>query len=87
MKKYYLLDVFLSFNLGIGLLLCLIPPLSYWWIHGDYDRYLWIINGPPPYNSFGGMAFQLYILGIIPFILGLLLCAISILIRKAFIQK
>jgi hypothetical protein len=35
------------------------PFFLYWLIHGDYDRYIWLINGPPPFDEFGSGPFQL----------------------------
>ena len=26
----------------------------------DHDRYVWVINGPPPFDGFGGGPFQLW---------------------------
>ena len=43
----------------IGIFSLVSPFLLYWWIHGDYERYLWIINGPFPYSHLGGGPFQL----------------------------
>jgi hypothetical protein len=36
------------------------PLFLYWLIHGDYDRYVWLINGPAPFDQFGGGPFQLF---------------------------
>jgi len=49
----------LSLSLGLGTVLLLSPFGLYWWIHGDYNRYVWIINGPYPYSNLGGTPFQL----------------------------
>lgn len=46
--------------IGAGLLLAVSPVIMYWFIHGDPERYLWIISGPAPFNSFGSGPFQLY---------------------------
>ena len=48
------------FLIGAGLLLVVSPVILYWFIHGDPERYLWIISGPPPFSSFGSGPFQLY---------------------------
>jgi hypothetical protein len=45
--------------LGWGSLLLLAPLPLYWFIHGDTERYLWIIGGPSPFSSFGSGPFQL----------------------------
>ncbi len=44
----------------IGLFFLASPLLLYGFIHGDYDRYIWIINGPHPFSSFGGGPFQMW---------------------------
>jgi hypothetical protein len=44
--------------LGWGVLMLPAPLLLYWFIHGDYDRYVWIINGPYPFDSMGSGPFQ-----------------------------
>lgn len=43
-----------------GFLLVLSPLALYWFIHGDSDRYVWIISGPAPFSSFGSGPFQLF---------------------------
>lgn len=48
------------FLMDAGLLLVVSPVILYWFIHGDPERYLWIISGPPPFSSFGSGPFQLY---------------------------
>lgn len=45
---------------GFGAVLIASPLALYWFIHGDYDRYIWIINGPAPFDSFGSGPFQLW---------------------------
>ena len=75
-----IINFFLSLLLGLGTILLLSPLALNWWIHGDYDRYLWIINGPYPYSSFGGGPFQLVMY------LGLFLCGI-VLIAIYFVGK
>jgi len=35
------------------------PFLLWWWIHGSYERYVWIISGRYPYDNLGGGPFQL----------------------------
>jgi hypothetical protein len=47
----------LAFGLGV---LCLAAPiLLLWFIHGDNERYEWIISGPPPFDKFGSGPVQL----------------------------
>lgn len=56
MKKY---KVFISnFLMNLGIIITISPIFLYWFIHGDYERYIWIINGPFPFNGFGGGPFQ-----------------------------
>lgn len=68
-----------SLFLGLSLIFIVSPFLLYWFIHGDYDRYIWIINGPYPFSSFGGGPFQLFmflgllLIGIVFLIIGLIL--------------
>lgn len=41
----------------------LFSPLFYvWFIHGNYERYIWIINGPKPFNRLGGGPNQFWLL-------------------------
>ena len=47
--------------IGAGILSFVSPVVLYWFIHGDPERYLWIISGPAPFSSFGGGPFQLYL--------------------------
>lgn len=54
-----LLELLTSALLGLGLVLMASTVLLWWWIAGDYQRYVWIINGPPPYDQFGDGPFQL----------------------------
>lgn len=65
------------FVIGAGLLLVVSPVILYWFIHGDPQRYLWIISGPPPFSSFGSGPFQLYMYAGLVFS-GLLLIAAGI---------
>lgn len=37
------------------------PVIMYWFIHGSYKRYMWIISGGFPFNSFGSGPVQLYL--------------------------
>ena len=58
-------------TLILGCLFILSPLLLYWFIHGDYDRYMWIINGPYPFSDFGSgpvqiwMDFVLVLIGVV----------------------
>lgn len=44
----------------LGLEFVAAPFFLYWWIHGDSERYIWIISGPSPFRYFGGGPFQLW---------------------------
>lgn len=79
-------DVTSAIVLGIGVLLLASPAVLYWWIHGDYDRYLWIIRGPSPYNQFGGGPFQLW-LYVLLLLLGLVGISIGITLRRWFYMQ
>lgn len=79
MKKLKLILSNLLLILGIEI--CLSPFILYWVIHGDYDRYIWIINGPFPFNSFGGGSFQLLMYsGLL--IIGVVLIAVSLIVKR-----
>lgn len=79
MKKSMLILSNLLLLLGIEI--CLSPIILYWFIHGNYDRYIWIINGPYPFNGFGGGSFQLLMYsGLL--ITGILLIAISLIVKR-----
>ena len=56
--KDKLIQFSLLIILEVGVILLVSPFMLYWWIHGNYDRYVWIINGPYPYSHFGGGPFQ-----------------------------
>lgn len=73
--------IFLSnFLLSIGILIIISPAFLYLFIHGDYDRYIWIINGPFPFSSFGGGPFQL-LMYICLFIMGAVLIGASLILK------
>jgi len=54
----------------------------WWWIHGDYGRYVWIISGPYPYDGFGSGPFQLAMYAGL-FSIGLLLTVVALALRAA----
>ena len=81
MKKN-LLDLLTSLLLGIGSLTLVSPIFFYWWIHGNYEHYIWIIRGPAPYSSFGGGPYQLFNFFIVPILLGGVIIAISIIMKQ-----
>lgn len=66
---------------GIGWIFILIPIFMYWLIHGNYDRYLWIINGPFPLSHLGSAPFQVIVYGGI-FFTGVLLIVTAFILRK-----
>jgi hypothetical protein len=75
--KEYISGLFL----GIGFILIISPSVLFWFIHGSYERYIWIINGPYPFSHFGGGPFQLFMyLGL--FIMGVILIAISVALKE-----
>jgi len=79
--KTEIVNFFLSIFLGFGIILLLSPLMLYWWIHGNYDHYLWIISGPYPYSNFGGGPFQLVVyLGL--FLSGSLLIMLSVASKR-----
>ena len=81
--KNAIAEFLLSLLLGIGTLVLISPVLLGWWIHGDYDRYLWIINGPYPYSSFGGGPFQMMMfLGLL--LSGIVLMSLYFVLRKSY---
>ena len=83
MKELKIILSNLLLLIGIGI--CLSPIILYWFIHGNYDRYIWIINGPFPFNSFGGGPFQLLMYGGL-LITGLVLIAISLIVKRKILN-
>ena len=81
MRKYVLKGFISGLLLGLGLIFIISPAMLYWFIHGNYERYIWIINGPYPFSHFGGGPFQLFMsTGL--FIVGIILIAISIILLR-----
>ena len=66
-------DVLGSVVLGLSVVAAMSPAALYWWIHGDHERYIWIINGPAPYSGMGSGPWQLWV-GV-----GLLLASLGLL--------
>lgn len=56
--KEYLVSI-LSFLTGACFFAC--NFIFYYWLHGDFARYLWIINQPWPLSDLGGSSIQLLI--------------------------
>jgi hypothetical protein len=72
---------FASPLLGAGLLLVASPIVISWFIHGDTERYLWIINGPVPFSSLGSGPIQLYLYaGLVAF--GCILIVTALVARR-----
>lgn len=61
MKKCLLKEFGKDVLLGLGFIFVISPIALYWFIHGNYDRYIWIINGPYPFNGLGGGPFQMLV--------------------------
>jgi len=78
-KKDY--DFLSSILLGAGSIFMLSPFFLMWWITGDYDRYIWIINGPAPYSNFGSSPHQLFMC------LGLELVGLSVFAVGKYLRK
>lgn len=70
-----------SLLLGLGFLFLISPILLAWFIHGDYNRYIWVIHGPYPFSSFGGGPFQLA-MGSALLIGGIVSILLSLLFKK-----
>jgi len=67
--------------LGLGFIFIISPGILLWFIHGNYERYLWIINGPYPWSHFGGGPFQLFLCsGLL--MLGIVSTLISVILKK-----
>lgn len=77
-----LLDPLSSALLGVGLLFLASPFALFWWIHEDCERYVWIISGPPPFDSFGSGPFQALMYGGL-FLIGLLISALALAMKAA----
>jgi len=73
---------FASPLLGAGLLLVASPILIYWFIHGDTERYLWIINGAAPFSSLGSGPIQLYLYASLVAVGGILIVAALVARRR-----
>lgn len=83
MRKYSLINFLSDLLLGLGYIISISPVILYWFIHGDYERYTWIINGPYPFSSFGGGPFQLIMyMGL--FVTGAVLIVVSVVLKRNF---
>lgn len=78
-------EFFSSLLLGLGTILLASPFLLWWWIHGSYERYVWIISGPYPYDNLGGGPFQVMVYSGL-FAAGFVLTSVA-LIRRSLIRN
>jgi len=83
MGKSSLTNFLSDLLLGLGFIISISPVILYWFIHGDYERYIWIINGPYPFSSFGGGPFQLFMYMVL-FVTGVLLIVVSVVLKRDF---
>jgi hypothetical protein len=66
---------------GIAFVFIMSPVLLYWFMHGDGDRYVWLINGPAPFSQLGGGPFQLWAsVGLL--VLGVIFIVLSLIISR-----
>jgi hypothetical protein len=78
MSKIVKIATILLFVLGI---IFLSLPLIFIWLISNYERYVWLINGPYPFSHLGGGPFQLRVMALLG-LLGVISVTISILLRK-----
>lgn len=83
MRKYSLVKFLSDLLLGLGFIFTISPIILYWFIHGSYERYIWIINGPYPFSNFGSGPFQLFMYSSL-FAVGLIFIAVSIMKKEVF---
>jgi len=81
MKKILLKKIILALFLVLGSVIVISPVALYWFIHGDYDRYIWIISGQYPLSSLGGGPFQMFVYAGL-FILGISLILLAIALTR-----
>lgn len=82
MIKKWFLDFTSSLILGLGFIFFISPLFLYTFIHGNHERYMWIISGPYPFDSFGSGPYQMFMY-IALFILGLIFIAISLIVKRS----
>ncbi len=70
-----------SLSLTTGIVFLILPFFLLWFIHGNRERYLWIINGTEPFNQLGSGPVQLWLIAGSIFV-GLTLVILSIYIKK-----
>lgn len=78
MSKIVKIATILLLVLGI---IFLSLPLIFSWLISDYERYVWLINGPYPFSHLGSGPFQLRLMTLLG-CLGVVSLTISILLRK-----
>ena len=74
-------ELFSSLLLGLGTILLASPFLLWWWTHGSYERYVWIISGPYPYDNLGGGPFQVMVYSGL-FAAGFVLTSLALILRS-----
>jgi hypothetical protein len=78
------LDFASAVTLGLGVSCLPAPILLLWFIHGDNERYEWLISGPPPFDQFGSGPVQLaLVLGFWILAFGLLTIGVALRRRLA----
>ena len=80
--KKAIFEIISSIFFGLGIVFMSSPFLLHQWIHDNYERYIWIISGPDPYNKFGSGPYQLAMYSSLLFI-GIIAIAIAFLLRKS----
>jgi hypothetical protein len=81
MGKYSLIKFISDFFAGLGFIFTITPIILYYFIHDNYERYIWIINGPYPFSHFGSGPFQLFMyLSLL--IVGAALIVISMILKR-----
>lgn len=78
---YMLFGAFIDVLSGFGILLMVSPYFIYQFITGNEERYLWIINGPAPFNQLGSGPYQMW-LYVFLILIGIFLFVISRYLKK-----
>lgn len=74
------MDIGSSLLLGLGAIHIAAVPGSWYFIHGDSERYQWIIRGPAPFDQFGGGPYQLFLYGGLA-VIGIGMCVTGLWLR------
>lgn len=81
MGKYSLIKFISELLMGLGFIFTISPIILYCFVHGNYERYIWIINGPYPFSHFGSGPFHLFMyLSLL--IVGAALIVIAMMIKR-----